>query len=97
MAAFLIAHATIHDPEAYAAYSAAATETIEPYGGSLTIRGAVNEVLEGAHDYKVMAVISFPDQASLKAWYASDAYQALIPTREGVADITLIAYDEPPG
>jgi len=96
MAAFLIAHTAVNDQETFAAYSAAATETLAPFGGSIAMRGAVAEVLEGEHDRKLVAIISFPDQASLKGWFSSDAYQALIPGRRGAVEMTLIAYDEPP-
>jgi len=96
MAAFLIAHTTVKDPEKFTAYSAAATETVKPFGGSIVTRGALADVLEGEHDRKSVVVIRFPDQVSLKGWFTSDAYQALIPGRREAADMTLIAYDEPP-
>ena len=32
---------------------------------------------------------------NLKAWYASDAYQAIIPLREEAADMTITTYDAP--
>jgi len=38
-------------------------------------------------------VIRFPDPASLRRWFESPAYQALIPLREQAADVTLIGYD----
>ena len=38
-------------------------------------------------------VIRFPDPASLRGWFESPAYQALIPLREAAADVTLIGYE----
>lgn len=96
MAAFLIAHTTIKDQDKFAAYGAAVPESLKPFGGSIVTRGAVAEVLDGEHGAKLVAILSFPDQASLKGWFESDAYQALIPNRREAADMTLIAYNEPP-
>ncbi len=96
MAAFLIAHTTIKDQDKFAAYGAATGASLKPFGGEILTRGAVAEVLYGAHDAKLVAVLKFPDQAALKGWYDSDAYQALIPNRLEAADMTLIAYNEPP-
>jgi uncharacterized protein (DUF1330 family) len=38
-------------------------------------------------------VIRFPDRAAVEGWFASDAYQALIPLRERAADLVLVSYE----
>ena len=96
MTAFVIAHVTVKDKDKFQTYAAAVGATFAPFGGSLLKRGAVAEVLTGDHDRKIVAILSFPDQASLKGWHDSDAYQALVPNRLEAADVTLIAYNEPP-
>ncbi len=53
-------------------------------------------MLAGEHDHKLVAILKFPDKDSIKSWFESDAYQALIPNRLEAADMTLIAYNEPP-
>lgn len=74
----------VRDPEAMARYSAAnranATRFVESYGlQPLAVYGA-SEALEGdAIDGVVL--LSFPDLASARAWYASEEYQAAIPDR----------------
>jgi uncharacterized protein (DUF1330 family) len=35
----------------------------------------------------------FPDAASVERWYASTAYQELIPLREVAADVTIVAFE----
>ncbi len=96
MAAFLIAHATLKDQDRMKTYAGSVGATLAPFGGEILMRGAVAEVLTGEHDDKMVAILKFPDQASLRGWFESDAYQALIPIRLEAADMTLIAYNEPP-
>ena len=42
-----------------------------------------------------MAVIKFPDIAAAKSWYASDAYQQIIPLREEASDMSLVLHEVP--
>jgi len=51
-------------------------------------------VLAGQHAHTDTVVIRFPDQASVGGWYASAAYQALIPLRTEAATVDLISYNE---
>lgn len=96
MAAFLIVHLTVKDPDKMKTYAGSVGPTLAPFGGEILKRGAVAEVITGAHDHKMTAILTFPDQASLKGWYDSDAYQALIPNRNEAAEMTFIACNEPP-
>lgn len=41
------------------------------------------------------AVIKFPDIAAAKSWYASDAYQQIIPLREEAWDMSLVLHEVP--
>lgn len=55
-------------------------ETLAPFGGKFVIHGGPIEVLEGsAADAVIM--IGFPHMESARAWYQSDAYQAILPLR----------------
>ncbi|MFE3556745.1 DUF1330 domain-containing protein [Streptomyces sp. NPDC059193] len=54
--------------------------TMEPFEGRFLVHGTEVEVLEGAFPGTVV-MIGFPDLARARAWYASPAYQALIPLR----------------
>ncbi|MBW5481774.1 DUF1330 domain-containing protein [Streptomyces bambusae] len=54
--------------------------TLDPFGGRFLVHGAQVEVVEGPWPGTVV-VIGFPGIAAARAWYASEAYQALIPLR----------------
>jgi uncharacterized protein (DUF1330 family) len=96
MSAYLIVHATVKDADKLQKYAAGAGPTLDAHGGEFVIRGGVFEVFTGSHDHQMSVIIKFPDGDSLRAWYASDAYQAMIPTRSQAMDATFIGIEEPP-
>lgn len=54
--------------------------TLAPFGGRFLIHGGTPEVMEGPWDGDLV-VIAFPDREAAHAWYASPAYQAILPLR----------------
>ncbi|MGW7332047.1 DUF1330 domain-containing protein [Streptomyces sp. NPDC054840] len=54
--------------------------TMDPFDGRFLVHGKEVEVMEGPFPGTVV-VIAFPDIESARAWYASDAYQAILPLR----------------
>jgi uncharacterized protein (DUF1330 family) len=54
--------------------------TLAPFGGAFRIHGGHTEVVEGVFDQTLVA-IAFPDMDHARRWYASDAYQAILPLR----------------
>ncbi|MYT23257.1 DUF1330 domain-containing protein [Streptomyces sp. SID7760] len=54
--------------------------TMDPFEGRFLVHGAEVEVVEGPFPGTVV-VLAFPDMERARAWYASPAYQALIPLR----------------
>jgi len=62
--------------------------TLVAFGGVFKIHGGRTEVVEGVFDH-TLVMIGFPDMDSARRWYASDAYQAILPLRtnnsEGIA------------
>ncbi|MEU6313393.1 DUF1330 domain-containing protein [Streptomyces sp. NPDC047014] len=54
--------------------------TMDPHEGRFLVHGQEAEVLEGPFPGTVV-VIAFPDMARARAWYTSDAYQAILPLR----------------
>lgn len=62
------------------AYLQAIDATLAPYGGRFLVHGSSAEVLEGSFSGSVV-VVAFPDRAQASAWYASPAYQAILPLR----------------
>lgn len=93
MAAYLIGHITIKDPQKWAAYRSQVPATLAPWQAELVFRGRTFAVLGGEHAHTDTVVIRFPDPDSLRGWFASPAYQALIPLREAAAEVTLIGYE----
>lgn len=94
MSAYMIVHVTVSDMEKFKAYSEAAKATLKTYGAELLFKGKVADVLTGEHDYKMSAVMKFPNDSSITEWYNSIDYQALIPLRDSAADIVLVGIEE---
>ncbi|MBE7636222.1 DUF1330 domain-containing protein [Sneathiella sp. P13V-1] len=95
MTAFFVASVTVKNPEKMAEYAAAAAKTFTAFGGEPLLKGKRVEDLAGSADHQMVAIVKFPDSNSLKGWYQSDAYQALIPLRDEAADMTLVSHEVP--
>ncbi|WP_030961289.1 DUF1330 domain-containing protein [Streptomyces sp. NRRL S-378] len=81
MTAYAIAHLRPETMnEDVLAYIEAIQSTMDPFGGRFLVHGKEVEVLEGPFPGTVV-VIGFPDIERARAWYASDAYQAILPLR----------------
>ena len=89
MAAYVVVHSTIKDPDKMQEYAAAAGPTFASFGGEMLSKGP-SEALSGSHGHKIMVVIKFPDRKTALAWYNSPPYQALIPTRTAAMDSVFI-------
>ena len=62
------------------AYLQAIDATLSPYGGRFLVHSSSAEALEGPFSGGVV-VVAFPDRAQAGAWYASSAYQKILPLR----------------
>jgi uncharacterized protein (DUF1330 family) len=93
MPAYAIAHLRSVDvgPE-IVEYLATIDSTLEPYDGRFIIHGATPEVLEDAFP-GVLVAIEFPDRRRAMDWYASPAYQAILPLRTEHSDGTAFIVD----
>ncbi|SCL20594.1 Uncharacterized conserved protein, DUF1330 family [Micromonospora rhizosphaerae] len=54
--------------------------TLDPYEGRFLVHGPKPEVIEGDWPGTVV-IIEFPDVERARAWYASPAYQEILPLR----------------
>ncbi|MEU3408084.1 DUF1330 domain-containing protein [Streptomyces sp. NPDC006670] len=65
--------------------------TMDPFEGRFLVHGNPVEVLEGSFPGDLV-IIAFPDIERARAWYASPAYQEILPlrTRHISADILLV-------
>lgn len=82
MAAYVIAGIDVTEPEEYAEYARGVPATLEPYGGRFVVRGGALEVIEGQWPAGRTVILGFPSVEQAKAWYESEAYQALRPIRQ---------------
>lgn len=94
MAAFIFATVQVKDPEKWGEYGKQAGQTLVPFGGELLFRGKFVEQLAGGEPHSANAVLKFPDVQAARDWYASPAYQAIIPTRDAGADVVFSLCDE---
>jgi uncharacterized protein (DUF1330 family) len=62
--------------------------TLAPYDGHFIVHGGIAEMLEGT-DPGVLIVIEFPDRSHAQDWYASPAYQEILPLRTENATSTV--------
>jgi uncharacterized protein (DUF1330 family) len=66
--------------------------TLAPFSGRFVVHGGEIEVLEGDWSGNLV-VIEFPDRDRARAWYRSDAYQAILPLRTQNASGEVIFVD----
>lgn len=76
--AYIIGRIDVTDDNEYRKYAAGTPALAAQYGGRFIVRSGRHEALEGdARSRNV--VIEFADYASARAFYDSDAYQAILP------------------
>jgi uncharacterized protein (DUF1330 family) len=89
MAAYVIAQMQVHDPAKYREYALAMGKTAAPYKGRLLVAADTADVREGTQPFPRTVIGEFPTAADARAWYESDAYQAIAPLRVASATGTL--------
>lgn len=80
MSAFLVACYDITNPEGYEPYPAAVAPTLVPFGGELIAADFESERVEG-EPRSVTVIVKFPSKDMARQWYASEAYQKVLPLR----------------
>jgi uncharacterized protein (DUF1330 family) len=69
--------------------------TLEPFGGRFLVHGS--PVTEIEKEWPgALVIVEFPDRERAEAWYASDAYQAILPLRVNNSDSATILVDGVP-
>ncbi len=91
--AYVVGQVTVKDPEMWDEYRSKVPETLTPWGAELVFRGKQVATLTGESAHGDIVVIRFPSVAAVNGWFASSAYQALIPLREEAADMVLVTYE----
>ncbi|KIT16928.1 DUF1330 domain-containing protein [Jannaschia aquimarina] len=87
--AYWIAHVTVTDPDPYALYAKGATEAFAAFGAKVLARGGEVVGLEGETRPRNV-IIEFPDMATARACYESDAYQAARKHRIGAGEAQIM-------
>jgi uncharacterized protein (DUF1330 family) len=82
--AYMIAEVDVTDPTAFQKYAQKAPETLVPFTGHYIVRGGKIQPLEGEPP-KRSVVIAFDSAEKAREWYASPAYAAIKPIRQGAA------------
>jgi len=77
MAAYFLVEIETVDAEEMAEYRAKVPPVVEACGGRFLVRGGSSETLEGDWHPKRLVVLEFPDLATAKAFYDSEAYEPL--------------------
>jgi uncharacterized protein (DUF1330 family) len=97
MSAYAVAH--LYDPDPghpeIGEYLRRIQDTLDPYGGRFIVHGGNVEVAEGKGP-GALVVIEFPDRGKVRAWYASGAYQEILPLRTRNIDGDVIFADGVP-
>lgn len=92
MAAYFIAQNQVNDPALYQEYAQGAGPTMGPAGGKIISFDVGAESIEGSPPGPQTVIIEFESTEAAKAWYGSDAYQAVVGKRlastEGYAIIS---------
>ena len=88
MAAYWIAHVTIHDMQQYQQYMALAPAAFQKYNAKFLARGGESVCLEG-QAYQRHVIIEFADLETAKACYESEEYMKARAARAGCADVMI--------
>lgn len=86
MKGYVIATVRVNDAEAYEAYRSRTGAVIESFGGRFLVRGGRVEPREGTMERDRVVVLEFPTMDQARAFYDSDAYQAILPIRQANAE-----------
>jgi uncharacterized protein (DUF1330 family) len=75
MAAYVVAHLTVHDWERYDVYGAGFFGPLEQYRGKVLMAEDDLDVVEGTPTPGRHVILEFVDRATAQAWYHSPEYQ----------------------
>jgi uncharacterized protein (DUF1330 family) len=93
MPAYALAH--LYDPRPHPEvieYIERIQATLEPYGGRFLVHGPTVEVAEGDWPGTIV-IIEFPGLDAARDWYASPAYQEILPLRTRNIDGAAIVFE----
>ncbi len=96
MPVYVVAQSRIEKREMLDEYVGKALPTIQAGGGRVLAYAESPEVVEGELAHPRTVLLEFPSHEAFRAWYDSDAYQAILPLRLESAPGTLFVVDALP-
>lgn len=91
--AYIIAQATVTNPDQYEGYKRLAQAAVEKYGGRYIVRGGTTHLLEGTWNPPRLVIFEFDSVDKAKAFYHSPEYQAAREARAGAAIMNMLAVE----
>ena len=86
MTVYAIAQLKFTDRAAYDRYQARFLDVFARYSGTLLAADESPQVVEGQSDREKVVLMSFPDEASFRAWASSSEYQEISKDRRAGAE-----------
>ena len=91
--AFIIAQATVSNPEQNEGYKALAGAAVAKYGGKYVVRGGATQLLEGDWAPPRLVILEFESVEQAKRFYDSPEYQAARAQRQGAAQMNMLVVE----
>jgi len=91
--AFIVAEINVNDAAGYRPYAEQAAKIVAQYGGQYLARGCATKSIEGAAPPNRIAIIEFPDMATLEKFESSAEYGAVKPIRQRAATSRIFAVE----
>jgi uncharacterized protein (DUF1330 family) len=94
MAAYVISEVEALDEDSFEQYRSRAKTSIEQHGGRYLVRAALPEAAEGNWSpQRRLVIVEFPDMATLRRWYSSEAYAQALAFRDRALSRRLLFVD----
>jgi uncharacterized protein (DUF1330 family) len=93
MPVYVVAQGRIENREMLTEYVGKALPTIQANGGRVLGFDESPEIVEGRIDHPRTVILEFESREVFRAWYDSEAYQAILPLRLESAPGSLIVVD----
>jgi len=86
---YVIAHATVTDPEKWAKYVAKSKIALDKFGGAPIVRGGRCRIMEG-NGVQRNVVLEFPSYEAAEGYATSPEYAEAKKEREGAGSIDIV-------
>lgn len=91
--AYVIAQASVTNPEQYEGYKALAGAAVAKYGGKYIVRGGATHLLEGDWAPPRLVILEFESVEQAKRFYDSPEYRAAREQRQGAAQMNMLVVE----